>query len=202
MAQTAMAQSDVIARQQQNGWSVPTHSGTYVSPGNSNSYLISGVLLEISPNYMSQTYYEQVRQCRQERVPVQTNPRPRAGIAGTIVQGGVGSIEGAIGAIIGGVIGNEIGKGKGKSTRNAATALGFILGAQVGHQGSPQAGVTYQTVTNCYLQNVPHTRRVLDGYHLTVKADTGHIVKAYDRSGKNYRVGERVDIVVNYMITN
>ena len=169
----------------------------------SNTVRTMGTVTNANPNYMRVQYTEQVRQCWQEQVPVAGNSRPQAGLAGNIIQGGVGSLEGAVGAIIGGVIGSKLGEGHGKTTRNGAAIVGALIGAQVGHQGSPGATVTYQTVTRCGYESVPRVKEVIDAWFVTIKVDNGPSFKqTVYTNGQTYNinVGDRIPVTVTYTI--
>jgi len=116
-------------------------------------------VLEVVPQYREQRISTPVRHCEQVPVTVREHHRPQKSAGGMLV-----------GGLLGAAIGHQIGGGNGQK---AATALGTIIGAEVGHNAVNSGSGHYNEYTSLQEQ-CEYTDRVtyesyLDGYEVTYR---------------------------------
>lgn len=135
-----------------------------------DSSYVRATVIDVEPLYETVEVSVPVRECYTVRVP---GYRPS-------------TADVAAGAVIGGVIGNQFGGGSGK---DAMTALGMIIGADVANK---QGGVA-RTEQQCVTNYTTSYEEQLAGYLVTYK--TKRTVADFV-SDRPYKVGDRFRVAV------
>lgn len=117
----------------------------------------SATVLKVKPIYREIKVSTPVTECWQEPVIHTSNHQSAGGMAA--------------GGLLGGIVGHQIGKGRGKKL---ATAMGVIIGAQMGHDAmkrknkhDEQQYTEYQQ--RCDERHEVNYERVVDGYWVTYR---------------------------------
>lgn len=122
----------------------------FALPAVSASEVVYGEVTRVTPKY---------------RTEITSIPQQRCEFVDVPVSGGENGMGGTIlGGIAGGVIGNQFGGGSGKT---AMTAIGAVIGSQVGRnlsEQSPAEGGTYRREKRCHTTEVQERREVISGY--------------------------------------